>query len=82
MDAEGGTSTVYGPCGQGDAVSNFSVCSLPLPPVALLGRGLGGLPPGAVGGVPFDRLPQAGLEVGVCVGFQPSSVCSLVESMA
>lgn len=42
-----------------------SIPSLALLLVTRLGRGFGGLPPGAVGGVPFDRLPQAGLEVRV-----------------
>ena len=65
MDAEGGKGTVYGPCSQGNAISDFSVYSLALPPVALLGRGLGGLPPGAVPRVPLDRLREARLEVRV-----------------
>ena len=39
--------------------------SLALAPVAFLGSGLGGLPPGAVLGVPLDGGPQPGFEVGV-----------------
>ena len=61
--------------------------SLALALVALLGRGLRGLPPRAVLRIPFDRLPQPGLEVRVPrrpaqFGAQPGRVDRVPTVMA